>query len=84
MGLALRFIGLGWYVAFCIVIGIMGGFWLDHVAGTLPLFVILGTLLGVAAAFYGIYKLVQPLLKEAEPKREDNNTPDNNTGEGKT
>ena len=68
MGLAIRFLGMGWYVAFCVVIGILGGLKLDDVVGTRPLFTLLGVLLGTAAAFYGIYKMAQPLLKEPDTK----------------
>ena len=71
MGPALRFIGLGWYVAACVVIGVLGGLGLDHLVGTRPLFTLLGVLLGTVAAFYGMYKLVQPLLKDTDAKRED-------------
>ena len=66
MGPALRFIGLGWYVAACIVVGVVAGLGLDHLAGTRPLFTLLGILLGTFAAFYGLYKLVLPLLNESE------------------
>lgn len=71
MGTALRFVGLGWYIAACIVVGVLGGLGLDHLAGTRPLFTLLGVLLGTAAAFYGVYKLVQPMLEESDTKRED-------------
>ena len=71
VGLALRLMGMGWYVAFCIIIGIVGGLWLDKFVGTLPLFTLLGVLLGTTAAFYGMYKMVQPLLKESANKKED-------------
>ena len=71
MGTALRFVGLGWYIAACIVVGVLGGLGLDHLAGTRPLFTLLGVLLGTAAAFYGVYKLVQPMLEENDTKRED-------------
>ena len=60
--LALRLTGMGWYVALCIVIGVAGGLGLDKLAGTTPLFTLLGTVLGSVAAFWGIYKMVQPLL----------------------
>ena len=60
--LALRLTGLGWYVAICIVFGVVGGLKLDDIAGTIPLFTLLGTLLGSGVAFWGLYKLVQPLL----------------------
>lgn len=72
MSPAMRFIGLGWYVAACIVIGIMGGLGLDHAAGTRPLFILLGTLFGIGAAFYGSYKLVLTLLNEPEHDEEGN------------
>jgi F0F1-type ATP synthase assembly protein I len=75
--IALRLAGIGWYVALCVVIGIVGGLWLDHLAGTLPLFTILGVLLGTVAAFYGVYKLVQPLMQAM-------NTKGDQSDEGKT
>lgn len=64
--LALRVTGLGWYIAFCIVLGIVGGLWLDKKADTSPLFMLLGTLLGVVVAFYGMYKMVVPLLQNTD------------------
>ncbi|MBM3926306.1 MAG: AtpZ/AtpI family protein [SAR202 cluster bacterium] len=63
---ALRLAGLGWYVAFCIVLGVGGGVWLDKKAGTTPLFILLGTVLGVVVAFYGIYKLVASLMADSD------------------
>ena len=66
--LALRLTGLGWYVAACIVLGILGGLGLDKLVGTLPLFTLLGTVLGTVAAFWGLYKLVQPMLRIAKPR----------------
>ena len=63
---ALRLTGLGWYVAACIVIGVAGGFWLDKLLGTTPLLILLGTVLGSITAFWGLYKMVQPLLTNAK------------------
>lgn len=60
--IGLRFVGLGWYVAACIVLGTLGGLGLDELAGTTPLFLILGIVLGTVLAFWGLYKLVQPVL----------------------
>ncbi len=60
--LAMRLVGLGWYIAFCIIVGIAGGIWLDGRLNTSPLFILLGVLLGSLLAFYGIYKMVVPLL----------------------
>lgn len=62
----MRLTGMGWYVAFCVVIGIVGGWWLDGLAGTKALFLLLGTVLGTVAAFWGMYKMVQPLLYGAQ------------------
>ena len=59
---ALRLMGLGWYVAACIVLGVLGGLGLDKLVGTLPVFTLLGTVLGAVMAFWGLYKLVQPVL----------------------
>ena len=70
MGPVLRFIGLGWYVAACIVIGVAAGLGLDHLVGTRPLFTLLGILFGTVAAFYGMYKLALPLLREAEDQKD--------------
>ena len=58
----LRLMGLGWYVAGCIVLGVVGGLGLDKLVGTTPLFTLLGTVLGTVAAFWGLYKMVQPVL----------------------
>ena len=59
---ALRLMGLGWYVASCIVLGIVGGLGLDKLVGTTPLFTLLGTVLGTILAFWGLYKLVRPII----------------------
>ena len=68
-GQFLRLSGLGWYVAACIVLGVAGGLGLDKLVGTSPLFMLLGTVLGTISAFWGLYKLVQPILNSA--KRRD-------------
>ncbi len=60
--LALRLAGLGWYVALCIVFGVVAGLWLDRAIGTIPIFTLLGVVLGSIVAFWGLYKMVYPLL----------------------
>ena len=64
--IAMRLLGLGWYVAIAIILGIAGGIWLDNRMGTLPLFTLLGVLLGTVAAFYGLYRMVEPLFNVNE------------------
>ena len=63
--IALRLLGLGWYVAMCIVVGAVGGIWLDRLSGLTPLFTLLGVLIGTVAAFYGLYKMVLPLFNNS-------------------
>jgi ATP synthase protein I len=58
----LRLMGLGWYVAACIILGVLGGLGLDKWIGITPLFTLLGTVLGTVLAFWGLYKMVQPAL----------------------
>ena len=58
----LRLMGLGWYVAACIILGVLGGLGLDSLVGTTPLFILLGTVLGTILAFWGLYKMVRPVL----------------------
>ncbi len=66
--IVLRLTGLGWYVATCIVLGVVGGIFLDNFAGTAPLFILLGTVFGSVVAFWGLYKMVQPILNAANVK----------------
>lgn len=59
---ALGFIGIGWFIAISIIGGIALGLWLDGLADSRPLFTLVGALLGVAIAFYGMFRLLAPLL----------------------
>lgn len=65
--LALRLTGIGWYIATCMVGGIVGGVFLDGWLGTKPLFTLVGLFLGLAVAFYGTYRLLQPFLVDMRP-----------------
>ncbi|PKB67398.1 MAG: hypothetical protein BZY81_04510 [SAR202 cluster bacterium Io17-Chloro-G4] len=58
----LRLMGLGWYVAACIILGVLGGLGLDKLVGLTPLFTLLGTVLGSVLAFWGLYKMVRPVI----------------------
>ena len=61
-GVALRLTGLGWYVAACVVLGVVGGLALDRLVGTRAVFTLIGTVLGSVAAFWGVYKMILPVL----------------------
>ena len=60
--LAARLVGVGWYIALSIILGTVGGVWLDRRLETLPLFTLVGVALGSVVAFYGVYRMVVPLL----------------------
>ncbi len=50
--LALEF---GFVVGACMVVGILGGRWIDAQFGTQPIMLLLGVLLGLAASAYLMY-----------------------------
>ena len=60
---ALRFIGVGWFIAISILLGVLGGLWLDSKFGTRPILVIVGLILGLVVAFYGVYRMLLPLMR---------------------
>jgi len=59
-----QLLGLGWYVALCLVVGILGGLWLDRQLRLSPLFLLLGLALGLIVAFVGIFRMVQESIEE--------------------
>lgn len=58
-----QLVTLGWYVAAALVIGILGGRWLDQQLGLSPLFLLLGLFLGLAAGFWGVYKMLRDVTQ---------------------
>ena len=75
--LALRLTGLGWYVATCIIGGVFGGVALDKLLGLTPLFTFLGLLFGLTTAFYGLFKMIQPLLRIEQSGEPDDKSSSN-------
>ncbi len=65
---ALRLIGVGWYVGGCIVLGVLAGLWLDNKWNTKPILVIVGLILGIAIAFYGVYRMIIPNINNKRNK----------------
>lgn len=60
----LRLIGLGWYIAICIAVGLVAGIWVDSALHVTPLFTFLGLFLGLAAAFIGVYRMVASAVQD--------------------
>ena len=68
---AFRLIGVGWYVGVCIVLGVFGGLWLDDKLNTSPILVIVGLILGIIVAFYGVYRMILPNISKNTGKKQD-------------
>lgn len=68
---AFRLVGLGWYVGICIFLGVIGGLWLDNRLHSGPVFVIIGLLLGIIVAFYGVYKMILPNFAKFDNNKDD-------------
>ena len=64
--LALRFTGIGWYIAACIILGVGAGLILDRFFNTQILFLLVGLVLGSFGAGYGVYRMVLSLVKEVD------------------
>jgi F0F1-type ATP synthase assembly protein I len=56
--------GLGLSAVGSLLVGVLLGLFLDHALLTSPLFLIIGILLGLAAATVGVYRLVMRELKD--------------------
>ena len=63
---ALRLIGLGWYIALCVAGGVVLGLLGDNLLGTKFLFALVGTVLGSVVAFWGTYRMILPILYGAK------------------
>ncbi|MCS6801544.1 MAG: AtpZ/AtpI family protein [Dehalococcoidia bacterium] len=63
----LQLLGIGWYIAVAVGLGIGGGIWLDGIAGTAPLFTLVGILLGVTVALVGAFRM---MLQATAPRRD--------------
>lgn len=61
---AIRLIGAAFYIGLCILLGVVGGVWLDKKLDTQPVFILIGLILGMVLAFWGFYQMVIPLLKD--------------------
>jgi len=67
---ALRLVGVGWYIGICILLGVLGGLWLDrtlHMQAPV-VFALLGLGLGLLVAFLGVYRLLRPLMEQDKNK----------------
>jgi len=65
---ALRLIGLGFFIGGSILLGVFAGLWLDSKLNTSPVLAIVGLVLGIVVAFYGVYRMLLPLIGKKQDK----------------
>ncbi len=67
---AMQLLGIGWYVAICIVFGVVGGVLLDDELGTGFALTLVGLALGLASAGWGGYRMLQDLFAAQARQRQ--------------
>ena len=65
---ALRLVGVGFFIGTAILLGTLTGLWLDSKLNTSPILVIVGLFLGIVIAFYGVYRMLLPFIKNMRDK----------------
>ena len=67
---ALRLVGVGFFIGGSILLGVFVGRWLDTKFDT-RLFWVIGLILGIVVAFYGVYRMLLPLMDSKRNKEND-------------
>lgn len=62
---AVWFTGMGWTIAVAIVLGVLLGNWLDGRAGTHPLFLLIGLILGLALGLFAAGRMLMHYLSDS-------------------
>ena len=71
VGPAAQLLGIGTYVALCIVLGTLGGRWLDGQFDTGNLLTVIGLFLGLVLAVYGGLQQLFQVLHEIDATRKE-------------
>jgi len=64
---SLRLVGVGFFIGGSIVLGVFAGLWLDERLNT-RLFWIIGLILGIIVAFYGVYRMLLPFISSKQDR----------------
>ena len=67
----LRFVGVGWYIGLCVLLGTLGGRWLGQKLDSEVFFTILGVIVGVFVASLGVYRMLGPVMENRRYKGEE-------------
>ncbi len=62
---ALRLTGIGFYIGICIAGGAYAGW---KIGDEKPLFMIIGLLVGLVIAVFGVYRMIRPLMNNRQDK----------------
>jgi uncharacterized membrane protein YqgA involved in biofilm formation len=68
---AIRLIGIGWYIAACILLGALGGRWIGQKLdgrSSETILTIVGLFLGLIVASLGVYRMVKSTLTNDKDK----------------
>lgn len=65
---ALGLTGIGFFVCGAIVLGVVAGRWLDGKLNSEPVWTIVGLILGIVVAFYGVYTMLRPFIGDKGDK----------------
>ncbi len=70
-------LNLSWTMLFSLLVPLLAGIWLDKKLGTMPLFVLLGAVLGILAATVGVVRMTLRAFRltageSAEERPEEN------------
>jgi ATP synthase protein I len=62
---AMRLTGIGFFIGICIVGGTFAGW---KLGGEKPVFLIIGLLVGLVVACFGVYRMIRPLMNDKQDK----------------
>lgn len=68
---AVQLMGIGWYVALTILLGVFGGVLLDGQFDTKPVLTLVGLTLGLILAFWGGYTQLNETLRTISSRRRE-------------
>jgi F0F1-type ATP synthase assembly protein I len=63
-----KLLGIGWYIAFCLLGGAALGWWLDKKFETGIILTLVCLTVGLVVALYGVYRMVRPLMNQNKGK----------------